>query len=118
MVRKLSGGAAAFFAVSLLVSRETRAADPTETCQYLAEACADEPGSFQQGFCIGYVSGVAASYSPVPGGRNFCAPRTATRGELEAVTAKWLKANPAKWHLAPWRCVVEALADAFPCPAK
>jgi hypothetical protein len=118
MVRKSAVGAAAILAASLLLNGESRAADPTATCQYLVEACADEPGTFPQGYCIGYVSGVAASYTPLPGGRNFCTPRTVTRGQLEAVTAKWLKANPEEWHLAPWRCVVNALAAAFPCPAS
>jgi hypothetical protein len=118
MVRTSSVGAAAILAAGLFLNGESRAADPTASCQYLAEACADEVGSFQEGYCIGYVSGVAASYTPPPGGRNFCAPSTVTRGQLEAVTAKWLKANPARWHLAPWRCVVEALAAVFPCPAS
>ncbi len=118
MVRKSLVVAAALFAASLLLTGGSRADDAIESCQYLAQACADEVGTFQEGYCIGFVSGVAASYTPMPGGRNFCAPRTATRGQLEAVAAKWLKANPEKWHLAPWRCVVDALADAFPCPAK
>ncbi len=91
------------------------AQDAAASCQHLAEACAAEVGTFQQGYCIGYVSGVAASYVPAPGGTTFCAPVSATRGQLEAITAKWLKAHPEKWHLAPWRCVVESLAADFPC---
>ena len=59
---------------------------------------------------MGYVGGVADIL------QNFGLIRAekATHGQYFAVVAKFLKANPEKWHQSAMILVVDALLEAFP----
>jgi len=59
----------------------------------------------------GYVLGVAYATN----GNVWCPPPNTTNGQLKAVVAKYLKANPATWNESALVLVFIALKQNFPC---
>ncbi len=71
---------------------------------------------FSDGFCMGYVIGVADSNSLIicsPGG-----PGGVTQGQYTDIVKKYLNENPAQLHRDADVLVLDALKKAFPCPKK
>ena len=77
----------------------------------LLGSCNGPPLSWQNGFCMGYISGIVD-------GRNetsFCIPDGVTRGQVTDIVKFWLRENPATRHLRASRLIIDALWDKFPC---
>jgi hypothetical protein len=69
--------------------------------------------------CIGYVAGVAdamALNDGWVGGWRACFQARTTRGQITDVVKQWLQSRPEERHYGAPALVVEALAQAFPCP--
>ncbi len=66
------------------------------------------------GLFIGYINGVSEALS----GLSVCIPSGSTYDQSYAVVAKYLKDNPEKWHLSPFRLTSFALKEAFPCQKR
>ena len=78
----------------------------------LLEHCRD--GSFSQGYCMGYVVGIASAWGS-PGSRSFCfAGKGVTKEQLVDVVTPWLEKLPQHRLSNASDLVDEALAEAFP----
>ena len=76
--------------------------------------CAKE--GFSDGFCMGYIIGVADNNSFL-----ICAPGGSggvTQGQFTDIVKKYLNDNPALLHRDDDVLVLDALKQAFPCPKK
>ncbi len=62
-----------------------------------------------------YMSYVMGAYDAYESAELICPPGNATAGQVNAVVAAYLKANPGDWHLAATTLVHAALKEAFPC---
>ncbi|WP_409516361.1 Rap1a/Tai family immunity protein [Comamonas sp.] len=69
---------------------------------------------FDQALGYGYVKGVIDSLNKIL----FCIPGAVTGGQIVDVVYNHLQANPKKRHQPAVDLTIEALQDAFPCPAK
>lgn len=71
--------------------------------------------SDQSELCVGYVNGVADAmvYENV-----FCRPSNTTNGQLTLIVKNYLSEHPEKLHIHAGILVLEALAEAFPCPTS
>lgn len=109
------------------------------TGNQLAEICGVTSGPSRSGeACIGYITGVVDStmwerimHTPLPKPDDpqfhkdlyrhiisvYCPPNGVTPEQIMAVVMKYLRDNPADWHLPlpAARYVVMALETAFPC---
>jgi hypothetical protein len=77
--------------------------------------CAKE-GGFSDGFCMGYIIGVADNrsfYICAPGGSGGV-----TQGQFTDIVKKYLNDNPAQLHKDADVLVLDALTQAFPCPKQ
>ena len=63
----------------------------------------------------GYVTGV---YDSISSFDLVCGTTQVTTAQVTAIVAKFLKQNPERWNEPAVGLVAEALAKAFPCPAK
>ncbi len=59
---------------------------------------------------VGFVTGVHDTI-----GSSLCTPKV-TIGQVLAIVAKYLNANPALWSQPAHRLVTRALREAFQCP--
>lgn len=66
-----------------------------------------------EGFCNGFVSGVADTLSMT--GKAVCFPANVTVGQAQAVVVSYLRIHPQDRHLAASSLVAAALKEAFPC---
>ena len=64
---------------------------------------------------LAYVTGIAETFSILG---LLCIPNGVTRGQMQAVVAKYLKEHPEKWNGDANPIVYVALSSAFPCPKK
>ena len=62
-----------------------------------------------------YMTYVMGAYDAYESTEVICPPSNATAGQVNAVVAAYLKANPADWHLAATTLVHDALVEAFAC---
>jgi len=86
-------------------------------CQQSVEAfdkntLKDVHESFNAGFCLGLVQGVAYASADV------CRGQGVTFSQMERVVVKFLQDNPEKLTLSQSALVDMALSKAFPCPKK
>jgi hypothetical protein len=63
------------------------------------------------GKLFGYVMAIAELHDQ----RSFCVPDGVNSEQLVAITTKFIKANPARWHEPGYLLVAESLSPAFPC---
>ena len=78
--------------------------------------CAQKDGFFDNGFCMGYIIGVADNrsfYICSPGGSGGV-----TAAQYTDIVKKYLNDNPAQLHRDADVLVLDALTQAFPCPKK
>ena len=77
------------------------------------------PSDADDDFCIGYVAGVIDWYDGEQNEpRYFCLPESVTLGQAHAVTVQYIEAHPEEWHVSTSYLVMNALKEAFPCPAQ
>ena len=76
----------------------------------------DGIGSFNKGFCWGYIAGVADTLTDEPvASFRYCVPSGIVVNEITDVVITWLEAHPAKRHHTAHSLVALALSEAFPC---
>ncbi len=63
----------------------------------------------------GYMSYVIGAYDAYESAEVICPPGNVTAGQVNAVVAAYLRANPVDWHLTATTLVHAALTEAFPC---
>jgi hypothetical protein len=79
----------------------------------LLALCKDTFGSFNNGACLGYVSGVADSIDS-----NICLTPGVTVSQLDSITKKYMNEHPEKLHYSASSIIREVLIKTFPCPGK
>lgn len=75
----------------------------------------DRPANTFEGMCIGYVVGVMSVMEYI---NVICRPVKSTHAQATLVVQKYLSDHPGKLHLNADALVIDALQEAFPCPAK
>ena len=75
--------------------------------------CKDSFGSFNNGVCLGYVSGVTDTM-----GSNICLTSGVTVQQLDSVVKKYMNEHPEILHYLASSIIREALIKAFPCSSK
>lgn len=90
----------------------------------LHEMCAKDAGIDFSLSCTLYVLGVADTMrvmsrvtTPIANFKHICVPSGATSGQLTDVAIKYLRDHPEKRHLGAMVLVINAIREAFPCPA-
>lgn len=68
--------------------------------------------AFKEGLCTGLITGVSETSHRV------CPPPHVTNGQEVRIVVKYLQDHPAELHLRHTKLIEQALAEAFPCPAK
>jgi hypothetical protein len=108
-----------FFAAILVAFLATASADATTFMMgnalysYCAVPTKDETAT---SICIGYVDAIVdVMTANAINGFRACIPLTVSNPQLLDVVNQYLRANPAKRHLAAAGLVADALSTAFPC---
>jgi hypothetical protein len=70
--------------------------------------------------CVGYATAIAdvLNSGTVVNGSQACIPSDASRGQLAAVTKKYLEDYPETRHFLGAQLVADAFAKAFPCKGE
>ncbi|MBT6220417.1 MAG: hypothetical protein HN578_06065 [Rhodospirillales bacterium] len=78
-----------------------------------------------QGFCLGFITGVADSLEGAADILNFvladkfkpgtCVPKNVNIGQLRDIAKKHLQDNPQSRHKSAWEIVSSSFGNAFPC---
>lgn len=68
--------------------------------------------------CIGYLEGYTSGIRVPEKTPSFCVPHDSTMGQIALVFVEWANRHPEMLHEAASYCVVVALVESFPCPAK
>jgi len=76
--------------------------------------CNESKGSFLEGLCYGYITGVIDSHSSV----FVCPPATVTAQQAVDMVRKYITENPAQLHKSADTIVTMAIAKDFPCKKK
>jgi hypothetical protein len=80
-----------------------------------SECTAPAGEEYRHIFCYGYIDGIAdAMAGNAINGYMACIPMAVGGGRFDVVI-QFLRANPAKRHLAAAGLVARALSDAYPC---
>ena len=81
--------------------------------------CSKPQGSFSQGFCSGYISGVvdAIEYYQVSKGaeKSVCVPKEVSIGQAKEIVMRYLTQHPDQRTNTASSLVWDALRNAFPC---
>jgi Rap1a immunity proteins len=87
------------------------AKDYKNTANFLAGKCKnwDTSGSFEAGYCVGFITGVDSQVENCPGDN-------VTRGQVLKVALKYMDDHPEELDQAASTVVRRALLKAFPCP--
>ena len=80
-----------------------------------AETSSQDTSYYDVGNYAGFILGVCDAYSL---NELICLGNGVTKGQILAIVAKFLKANPERWNEPAFFLVVAALKGAFPCSAK
>jgi len=80
-----------------------------------AEISSKDTSYYEVGNYAGFIYGVYDAYEL---NDLTCPGDGVTKGQVLAVVAKFLKANPERWNEPAFYLVKDALKGAFPCPAK
>lgn len=98
----------------------------------LYEDCRSEEGDFKSGLCLGYITAVADAHletvftmavaniqrQDVQLRTSFCLRKQVNIGQLRDVVFQYLQRNPSERDKTAASLVIEALAQAFPCPNR
>jgi hypothetical protein len=79
--------------------------------------CDPAPDAWIDGFCRGYVSGLSEP-GPLLVAAPNCPPKGVTYGQDYLIVVKYIHNHPEEMHKQTSVLVLEALREAFPCPAK
>jgi hypothetical protein len=81
------------------------------TANFLADKCKNwnTSGSFEAGYCVGFITGVDSQVENCPGD-------DVTRGQVIKVAVKYMDDHPEELDQAASTVVRRALVKAFPCP--
>ena len=71
-----------------------------------------------RGFCIGFVNGLVNGYVFSDRNTYLCPPANSNVGQWERVIIKYLEDNPQMLHEPASVLAINAMFEAFPCPAK
>ena len=109
--------AAVGLAVMLLLSAQSQAAFLTGSD--LLQRC-ESASDTAYNACVGYIMGIVDYQDTLVAWSNldkpfFCAPGSATAGQLVKVVTKWLNEHPEELHLAASSRTANSLSRAFPC---
>lgn len=81
--------------------------------------CSKPQGSFSQGFCSGYISGVvdAIEYYQVGKGaeKSVCLPKEASIGQVKEIVVRYLTQHPDQRNNTASSLVWDAVRNAYPC---
>ena len=81
--------------------------------------CSKPQGSFSQGFCSGYISGVvdAIEYYQVNKGaeKSVCLPKEVSIGQVKEIVVRYLTQHADQRHNTASAIVWDAVRIAFPC---
>jgi hypothetical protein len=114
---------ASIFALTMLAVASVQARADTDKAFYsgneLLKACEDH-----NLICPGYIAGVvdgarAIAHWEKLGNPGFCTPDNGvTLGQLRRIAENYMRANPQNLHLTASSLVLNAITEAFPCPAS
>ena len=88
-----------------------------QTGNNILSHCTPSPTDFEQGFCDGYIAGVADAMDekePIFGWR-ACFPRGVTGGQITDEDVRFLQLHIGDRHKGAAGLVAAALAEIFPC---
>ena len=111
--------AAVSLAVAVLISGPAKAV--FEDGNKLHSECQSADGSFNRGFCVGYMIGVVDVMLGQQGqhlGWRMCLPSQVKVGQAADVAIQYLEKNPSLRHFTANSSVARALSKAWPCPKK
>jgi hypothetical protein len=103
----------------------TMAAEDTRSANYMLPWCKFFVGgnanlspadAFDEGICLGTVAGIADVAGFLPGRRCANIPVGVTNGQEVRVVVRYIEAWPNRMHEEFVGLVLEALANAWPCP--
>ena len=81
--------------------------------------CSKPQGSFSQGFCSGYISGVVDAIEHYQVGKgaekSVCVPKEASIGQVKEVVVRYLTQHPDERNYTASSLVWDAVRNAFPC---
>lgn len=77
----------------------------------LLRACLQPDGTFGDGYCLGYVSGV----DDAEAGDDICVPEEVTRSQARDIVVRYLQANQELRNYSAASLVRDALFAVFPC---
>ena len=75
--------------------------------------CTGQHGTYAEGFCLGFVSGVFTMTGPDEG---VCGPNTLQQGVMERIFINWANRHPERLNLSRGISVHLAFMEAYPCP--
>lgn len=84
---------------------------------FLAQCDSSDTGSWMQGFCRGYIMGIADGIqllSTTP----TCPPEHMTAGQFYRIVMKYVHDHPERTDKSTVILASDAWVAAFPCPAK
>ncbi|WP_354097554.1 Rap1a/Tai family immunity protein [Bradyrhizobium sp. S3.2.12] len=84
-------------------------------CKALIE---DKPPGVWEGQCGGTIDTLVWVGSSLPKRGRFCAPKGIPHMQAHRVVVSWLERHPERLHLSFQGLVMEALMEAWPCPAE
>ena len=73
-------------------------------------------GSFGEGLCHGYISGMAFLARNLPPNLAFCRPQGVTHEQQLRIVVRFLENNPQRLHETFPDLAFEALRKEWPCP--
>ena len=85
-----------------------------ETGNKLYDECKGSPGSFNSGFCAGFIVGIADLAAALKA-IDFCPPQGMTVGQTVDTVKKFLTDHPESRHYSGYSEVIVALRLGYPC---
>ena len=107
----------ALFSVSQQAPSQSPAVDIVSSGNNFISRCDPAPDAWIDGFCRGYIAGLSEP-GPLLAAAPNCPPKGATYGQDYLIVVKYIHNHPEEMHKQTSVLVLEALREAFPCPAK
>ena len=82
------------------------------TGEWLLRRCLNEYGEYGQSVCTGYI------YASIDASTKDCRPAGVTYSIVMRVVVAYLRNHPEKLHMNAAMLGADAMAKAYPCPAK
>jgi len=98
-------------------STAPEAVDIVSSGNNFTSRCDPAPDAWIDGFCRGYIAGLSEP-GPLLVAAPNCPPKGATYGQDYLIVLKYIHNHPEEMHKETSILVLEALREAFPCPAK